>query len=287
MEAELYKMTYKFEKNKVLRILGEEFVKNNRNKGKLIINNRKFFLEGELLINKIKKNNIKMKLNKNIFNKSYMFKNCESLQSLVTITYDNYQCSFDNMQNDTWDELDLEINDNKDENNILHNSNDDCLNENNLYNNIKSQISTIEVEEEEIPEQNVIFYFYNELKYFGRNYTILKEMFYNCVSLTFLPDISSLITNNVLDISFLFYNCKSLSSLPDISKWNTENIRDMSYMFYNCESLLSLPDISKWNTENNRNMSYMFYNCKNISLLPNISNWNTNNVINMSWMFYN
>ena len=41
----------------------------------------------------------------------------------------------------------------------------------------------------------------------------------------------------------LFYNCSSLSSLPDLSKWNTNNVNDMSDMFSFCESLLSLPDI--------------------------------------------
>ena len=39
MEVELYKMIYKKENNITdLRILGEEFIKNNRNKGLLVIN---------------------------------------------------------------------------------------------------------------------------------------------------------------------------------------------------------------------------------------------------------
>ena len=43
----------------------------------------------------------------------------------------------------------------------------------------------------------------------------------------------------------MFYECSSLSSLPDISKWNTNNITDMSNTFCWCKSLSSLPDISK------------------------------------------
>ena len=46
-------------------------------------------------------------------------------------------------------------------------------------------------------------------------------------------------------MSSMFYNCSSLSSLPDISKWNTNNVTDMSRMFYNCSSLLTLPDLSE------------------------------------------
>ena len=45
----------------------------------------------------------------------------------------------------------------------------------------------------------------------------------------------------------MFSNCKSLSSLPEISKLNTNNVIDMSFMFDNCEVLSNLPEISKWN----------------------------------------
>ena len=38
-------------------------------------------------------------------------------------------------------------------------------------------------------------------------------------------------------MSYMFYNCESLSSLPDLSKWNTDNVTDMSYIFHNCELL--------------------------------------------------
>ena len=39
----------------------------------------------------------------------------------------------------------------------------------------------------------------------------------------------------------MFYNCVKLSSLPDISKWNTENVSEMSKMFSYCKSSLNIP----------------------------------------------
>ena len=51
--------------------------------------------------------------------------------------------------------------------------------------------------------------------------------------------------NNVTNMNGMFYECLSLSSLPDISKWNTNNVNDMSNLLYRCLSLSSLPDISK------------------------------------------
>ena len=41
MEVEIYKMTFKRNYTNELIILGEEFVKNNKNKGFLIIDNKK------------------------------------------------------------------------------------------------------------------------------------------------------------------------------------------------------------------------------------------------------
>ena len=91
--------------------------------------------------------------------------------------------------------------------------------------------------------------------------------------------------NNVTNMNEMFYECSSLSSLPDISKWNTNNVTDMSKMFSKCSSLSSLPDISKWNTNNVTNMKCLFSGCSSLSSLPDISKWNTNNLTNMKCLF--
>ena len=44
-------------------------------------------------------------------------------------------------------------------------------------------------------------------------------------------------------MSDMFYNCLLLSSLPDISKWNTNNVNDMIDMFDNCILLLHIPNL--------------------------------------------
>jgi len=55
-------------------------------------------------------------------------------------------------------------------------------------------------------------------------------------------------------MDYLFYNCESLSSLPNMSQWNTNNVTKMNKLFSGCKSLSSLPDISKWNTNKVYNM---------------------------------
>ena len=69
MEAEIYKMFYEIhivEKVNELKILGDEFVKNNKNRAKLIIKNKKIHLKNKLHIYRKYDIKIKMILVKNV-----------------------------------------------------------------------------------------------------------------------------------------------------------------------------------------------------------------------------
>jgi len=75
--------------------------------------------------------------------------------------------------------------------------------------------------------------------------------------------------NNMKD---LFLECSSLKFIPDISKWNIENVNDISCLFYKCSSLISLPNISKWNINKVNNMIGLFYGCSSLKELPVFQN---------------
>ena len=85
MEEKRYKMKYIIDKswldNDILNILGEDFVKINRNKAKLIIGNKKYNLNEHIKLNNFKKSVLKIDilLSQNICNISYMFNNVKSL----------------------------------------------------------------------------------------------------------------------------------------------------------------------------------------------------------------
>ncbi len=141
------------------------------------------------------------------------------------------------------------------------------------------------------------------------NVADMREMFYNCSSLTSL-DLSSFSTANVTSMYAMFHWCRSLTSLNlsnfntanvtnmgwmfdacssltslNLSNFNTANVTNMYFMFYGCSSLTSL-DLSNFNTANVTNMRCMFFGCSSLTSL-NLSNFNTANVTNMGWMFYN
>ena len=101
MNWERYTMIYnpKISTNE-LRILGKEFVKNNGNKGKLIINNKKYNLLEFNPINNFNADKLKINMvsSQNIFNRSYMFMKCKSLIELsIYVSYKDIETDSNNI----------------------------------------------------------------------------------------------------------------------------------------------------------------------------------------------
>ena len=254
------------EHSKNIRIFGDNFVKNNKNICKIIINENEFELieNVNIDINQLKNNifEIKLKGLKSVTNLSYLFCSCELLSYLPDISKLNTQ--------------------NVTEMNYLFCG---CL-------SLSSLPDISKWNTQNVTNMSYIFFDCELLsslpdisKWNTQNVTNMSYMFYDCRSLSSLPDISKWNTQNVTNMKSIFSNCKSLSSLPDISKWNTQNVTNMSSMFDNCKLLSTLPDISKWNTQNVTDMRCMFYNCYSLSYLPDISKWNTQNLKEISDMF--
>ena len=231
---------------KKVKILGEEFVKNNKNKCKIVYKNNIYELK--VYLEDIDKNYnhkdlviIKIIFIHDIINLSYMFYNCNCLISLT-----------DNIKTNV----------------SIHYLQIYSTNLKFMFFRCSSLISLPDIS-----------------KWDTSNVNYMAYMFFGCSSLISLPDLSKLDTSNVNNMNGMFYECYSLISLPDISKWDTSNVNDMKYMFYKCSSLISLPDISKWNTSRVNEMKYMFYKCSSLISLPDISKWDTSNVKDMCFMF--
>ena len=147
MKAGIYKITYKNTKNiGHLRILGEEYVKKNKNKAKIIINNKKYILNNIVSFDNIGQNKIKLILYQNIYNLSFMFKNCNLLESFSKLSFDNY---IDDYENNSNINIEYEKQTSEDgENDLFTNSNSNNSN-NSLYfgceddDTLPSQISNI------------------------------------------------------------------------------------------------------------------------------------------------
>ena len=316
-------MTYKIENDqKKLKLLGEEFVKNNKNKGNLIINNKKVSLKDKIAIKEITKNKVLMILDEFVSNRSCMFKDCESLESLTILTArsDSELLEYkEKFSENTFDKITEER---IDEHEISYIQN---LIANNYDNKSSFYKNDLEISNKKLEFSDSLFSITNkinnnlnhglfleisELSKYNNNKIETNNLFDNNKSLinlcgillnsstsdidtksnkylTTTDDISKLNKISISNISNIFYNCKSLSKLPDLSIINTSHVIDMSNLFYNCFLIKSLPDISRWNTDNVINMSGMFYNCSSLSSLPDISMWNTIKTSDLNSIFYN
>ena len=171
-----------------IRILGHYFVENNKNKGKLIINNKKYALREFINDEEHKDNNIlkiRIILNKELSNISYMFHNCYKLKEIYN--YDNET----NIDDDESQEYQEYLNFNADIKSINENSNDDSSFNFNIYKNLKkddiysnnSQIKNKKINEKEdisdfaIMKNKLLIYRYY-------SYCSMSSIFYNCYSLT-------------------------------------------------------------------------------------------------------
>ena len=253
------------EKQKTIKIFGEEFVKNNKNKNcKIEYEGEDIELQENLKVKNLDQNLVKIKLKniKNITNMKHMFFGCTSLKSVLKISLINtgkvtnmsgmfFGCS-------SLKELD-DI------------SGFDTFNVTNIGGMFGKCSSLIE-----IPDIS---------KWDTSNIIYMNGLFGQCSSLKKLPDISKWDTNKVINMEKLFCNCSSLVELPDISEWDVSNVTDFSKIFQNCSSLRKLPDISKWNPNNLKKIEYMFDSCESLIEIPDISKWNTSNVTSLCMMF--
>ena len=251
----------------IIKLFDNNFVKNNKDKCYLIINNEKKELKEFYNINDNHSNTLEIKLceceSKNITSMYSMFDGCSSLKSLPDIS--------------EWDTIKI-----TDMRYMFH----DCS-------SLKSLADISKWNMINVTSINSIFSGCSSLKSLPdiskwdlKNISSMSSMFNGCSSLKSLPDISKWDITNITNLSFMFNKCSSLKSLPDLSQWNTKNVAYMSYIFYGCSSLNSLPDISKWDVKNVIDMSYMFRGCSSLKSLPDISKWDIKKVNDMNSLFY-
>ena len=166
MKNEKCVMIYKIEKDKdILKILDDEFVKNNKNRGKLIINNKKYQIKDfyeikNKLIDFVK---IGIILNKNLYNFSFMFKDCKSL---IKFYYDEDSENIENLFNNNFGTSeenkslgDYEIKFKEDSESSLYKG---------LKNFTNSNISSTKNSDEVILDKDTVIYFNNRLIYYQK-----------------------------------------------------------------------------------------------------------------------
>ena len=230
MENEEYKLIYEInDKNNTIRILSKEFVKNNKNKGRIVYRNKKYLFKEffELKNIKIDKLKLGMILIEGHCNKSSMFKDCSSL---IQIKYDN----------------------------IIYNREDILFRD-------KKYLYFIFYQEKEICNYYIDYNknINEESDFLKLTNLLLNQTFYNCPPLTLLKGLLKWYNKDVIEENHIFSTCKSILFIPDYSISDANNNCDIENKFYNCFNLPFLPDISN----SNNNIKIKVFSYKNYEMM--------------------
>ena len=208
---------YKINKEKIIRIFGSKFVENNKNNCIIIVNDKeielKEFLENKnIIVNKNKILEIKLKEKEKIIDASYMFNSCSNIYNISN-----------------WDTISI-------------------TNMNNMFSDCSSLKYLPDISNWNTQNVNDMSYMFSNCsslkslpdisKWNVCSVEIMNNMFANCSSLKSLPDISKWNTKHIKDMSLMFAYCSSLKSLPEISKWSKKGI-NFGFL-YKCKSLPKL-----------------------------------------------
>ena len=111
--------------------------------------------------------------------------------------------------------------------------------------------------------------------------TDCSRMFYNCSSLTAIPE-TLIIPNSVTNCSSMFYNCSSLTAIPETFTLGN-SVNSCSQMFNGCSSLTAIPSTLTI-PDSVTNCSNMFSGCSSLTTIPKTLTI-PNSVTNCSRMF--
>ena len=102
--------------------------------------------------------------------------------------------------------------------------------------------------------------------------TTCYNMFYNCTSLTTIPQLD---TSNVTTMSYMFNSCINLQTIPQL---DTSNVTTMSNMFNSCPKLQTIPQLD---TSKVKDMGNMLRSCKELQTIPQLDTSNVGTMYNM------
>ena len=209
----IYKINKNEEKTRI-RLFGEKFYEENKEKCKIILNKKETNLYEFYNYKKNEKDiGIKLIIKKKLTDLNSMFSGCLSLFSIANLT---------NL--DTSEVNDMSF--------MFY----ECS-------SLHSLSGISEWNTSKVNNMSFMFYGCSSLKSLNglskwdtSKVTDMSFMFYECSSLSTIKDISKWDGSNLVDMNSMFYKCSELESLPDISKWNISDQVNKDNTFYDCST---------------------------------------------------
>ena len=227
-EPILNQITIKYginEKDNKIRIFGEKFVNNNKDKCKLTIYDNEYelceYINKDIIPEKSDILEIKLTETLQVTNLSDMFSYCDTL--LPISDFSNWNTTNVNNMSAMFSYCSLLTS----LPNISNWNTENVNNMSQMFSFCKSLLNLPDIS-----------------NWKTKNVRNMSWMFAHCEKLSSFPEISKWKTKNVNNMSYMFYCCHSLTSLPNISRWKTKSINNkvgMVGMFEGCKKSLQVP----------------------------------------------
>ena len=102
-----------------------------------------------------------------------------------------------------------------------------------------------------------------------------ESMFFDCRfnNLDFLSNWNLI---NAINLKHMFRYCINLNDINGIKNWNVENAENFYGMFYFCKNLIDANALQNWNMNKAKNIRWMFAFCKNLLYVDSLYKWKLN-----------
>ena len=85
--------------------------------------------------------------------------------------------------------------------------------------------------------------------------------------------------NNATNLCFMFGECYELKDIKGCKEWNVGNVENFWFMFRYCIKLTDVNDLQNWNMKNARSIRFMFCGCENLVNMNSLFKWKLNNKV--------
>ena len=245
-------------------ILGPTFVKNNKDKCSLIIDDTiNSELRDKYKFNKKGEHSVTLIINEENVNFSFLFYICK------------------NSSEESFLESYRVVNNISGKANIFYK-------ENYKIENLIDVSSLENLDTSEYTDLSYIFCGCSEIKDFNfvKKWDVSKcknfeSMFFDCRfnNLDFLSNWNLI---NAINLEDMFRNCINLNDINGIKNWNVENAENFHGMFYFCLNLIDANALQNWNMNKAKDIRWMFAFCKNLLYVDSLYKWKLNENVNKS-----
>ncbi|TFH30605.1 MAG: BspA family leucine-rich repeat surface protein, partial [Promethearchaeota archaeon] len=125
--------------------------------------------------------------------------------------------------------------------------------------------------------ENLVITATDPIPFEGR--TNYRGLFMSCTQLTTIPNLESLDTSNVTDMSLMFAGATNFNQ--ELHDWNVSKVTTMQQMFFTAETFNF--SLNSWDVSSVTDMSNMFAYAYGFN--QPLNDWDTSSVVNMEHMF--